>query len=321
MATDTRPEPPAELPRSGTGSVVGVDGSSGSLCALDWAVRHADRLGPVRPVMAWHYPWAVYTPTPFGGLAVPPVVDMQRATEESLAKVLAEHGTTGLFDSLVADGDAARVLMDAAESTGAGTIVVGTRGRGGFASLLLGSTSGHCAEHATVPVVIVPERPGSQPPASRPGESSRFAVGIDGSAAAERALRWTLDTARPGDSVTAVAAWELVVVTGYESYVLDTVDLSAARAEMLATTIARVRRPDDVPVTPEVRHGDPRAVLREMGAGADLLVVGARGTGTLAHLLVGSVAHSLVRHPECPVAVIPGTDRGDHSGADRKAGP
>jgi nucleotide-binding universal stress UspA family protein len=134
--------------------VVGVDGSSGSRQALRFAVEEARLRGArLRAVTAWHIPPVVYS----GGY-VPPL-DRREFEESATAvgeKALAEVATDagGLdVERLAAEGQAAQVLLDEAES--AELLVVGSRGHGGFTGLLLGSVSQQCAHHARCPVVIV----------------------------------------------------------------------------------------------------------------------------------------------------------------------
>ena len=137
--------------------VVGIDGSEGARAALSWAADEARRRGAVLHVVhAYSYP---AFPVSFG--SYPDLVDprvVEEAAEELTSKEVAsvldpEQGRGVLLDTQ--SGPAAAVLVDA--SKGADMLVVGSRGRGGFAGLLLGSVSQQCAHHATVPVVIVPD--------------------------------------------------------------------------------------------------------------------------------------------------------------------
>jgi nucleotide-binding universal stress UspA family protein len=139
--------------------VVGVDGSPGSAAALAWALKLADETGArLEAVRAWElsYSWIDgYLP------------DVERWTKE--AKRAAEECLDGAVAAAIDDrphsveivrtlveGHAAGALLD--RSTDADLLVVGDRGRGGFAGLLLGSVSQQCVHHARVPVVIVPHR-------------------------------------------------------------------------------------------------------------------------------------------------------------------
>lgn len=278
--------------------VVGVDASPGSLDALRWTLVRTGRLGRAQPVMAWHYPLTAVIPAPFGGSAPPPAEEMQAAAEAALRDVLSGLDAADLGDPIVVQGDSADVLVRAAADTDADALVVGTRGRGGFAGLVLGSVSTACAHHATVPVIVVPD--------GRVGEAGpeRIVVGIDGSEGSERALRWALGYAQPGDEVVAVAAWELRVVTGYEGFVIDPGDLETSMAEVLGDVVGRIGD-HDVPVEQRVVRGDARSVLADEAAVADLLVVGARGHGVMRRMLLGSVANSLVHHVACPTVIVP----------------
>ncbi|WP_030935664.1 universal stress protein [Streptomyces sp. NRRL B-24720] len=132
--------------------VVGVDGSPASYEALRWAVRYA-RLAAatVDAVAAYELPGAV-------GWSAPAVdvefdeAQTRRVMTDEIQKVLLQVGEVPLEEHLVRGG-AAQALI--AASAGAKLLVVGSRGRGGFASLLLGSVSQQCAVHASCPVVIV----------------------------------------------------------------------------------------------------------------------------------------------------------------------
>jgi nucleotide-binding universal stress UspA family protein len=129
--------------------VVGVDGSASSIEALRRAVELAGALGAeVEAVSTWQ---------PFyGTVEMPgPVEDLEARAREALSTAL-DAVDTGEVDvaGVVADGDAAKILIERSE--GADMLVVGTRGRGGFAGLLLGSVSQKCAQHASCPVLIVP---------------------------------------------------------------------------------------------------------------------------------------------------------------------
>jgi nucleotide-binding universal stress UspA family protein len=132
--------------------VVGVDGSPSSCEALRWAMRQAALTGSVvDAVIAWH------DPASYGGYAWL-IADTSYA--ELAAKTLSEavDGTITAGGGVtvrqrVMEGNPARVLLDAAE--GADLLVVGSRGHGGFAGMLLGSVSQHCVRHSPCPVVII----------------------------------------------------------------------------------------------------------------------------------------------------------------------
>lgn len=136
--------------------VVGVDGSEESKAALRWAIQEARLRGcAVRAVHAWLYP-ALFAPAPAPPALAVPVEALREEAEQVLATAVAE-AADGAGDAevqqTVAEGPEASVLLDAARD--ADLLVVGSRGRGGFKGLLLGSVSQQCAQHAPCPVVIV----------------------------------------------------------------------------------------------------------------------------------------------------------------------
>ncbi|MES9523576.1 universal stress protein [Streptomyces capoamus] len=132
--------------------VVGVDGSRSSYEALRWGVRYADLVGgSVEAVAVWELPGL------YGWSA--PAVDMdvdedetRQKMDQELADVLGADAA-GSVRTRVVHGNPADVLLRAAD--GAEVLVVGSRGRGGFARALLGSVSQHVSQHARCPVVIV----------------------------------------------------------------------------------------------------------------------------------------------------------------------
>jgi nucleotide-binding universal stress UspA family protein len=134
--------------------VAGVDGSGPSKLALRWARRLAPTLGcRVEALIAWHYP-------PDVGFGVwpegwDPQADAQRILAEAVAEV---YGVDEALEvhTRVSEGLPAKALLDA--SSDAQMLIVGSRGHGGFAGLLLGSVSSACAEHAHCPVLVVHER-------------------------------------------------------------------------------------------------------------------------------------------------------------------
>jgi nucleotide-binding universal stress UspA family protein len=150
--------------------VVGVDGSPGSVAALRWALAEARLRGaPLRLVHAYQVP-----PLPLGdaglgaaGMALPSIasedVERLRAASEAEASRTIEatlervdgEATSGIdIQRDVVEGPAASVLIEAGR--GAALLVVGSRGRGGFVGLLLGSVSQQCAQHPPCAVVILP---------------------------------------------------------------------------------------------------------------------------------------------------------------------
>jgi nucleotide-binding universal stress UspA family protein len=185
-------------------------------------------------------------------------------------------------------------------------LVVGNRGRGGFKGLLLGSVSQHCAAHSPSPVAVV-RRDSPMP------NHSDVVVGVDGSAASRAALEFAVReaAARHAGLVIAHAWW--VAHPGSASDVLPfmSVDRSSYVAqshdlmqEMLAkatsTTSQRPERVEFVPI-----EDAPAAGLLALAESAGSLVVGTRGRGGLAGMLLGSVSQQCLHHARCAVIVVP----------------
>ena len=276
--------------------VVGVDGSPGSEHALHWALdeavaRHLD----VEVLHAWTQPISVY---PSNLYAEPDAhrVAGTRLLDHALATVEDTGADTRVTSRLVQE-DAASALIEAAED--AELLVVGTRGRGGFTGLLLGSVSRTCLHLASVPLVVVP-------PTWTERATRRIVVGVDGSEASRDAFDWALTEAAAHDA-------KLQVINVYDLAPLipppgapmppepGIIDESSQELleEMTAGAAASGVDIDLVPT-----NGPPARTLLDAARDADLLVVGSRGLGGLRRLLVGSVSQQCVHHSTCPVAVV-----------------
>ena len=136
--------------------VVGVDGSECSRSALRFALEEARiRKTKLRIVVVWHVPLPSYG----AGWTPPPphlVEDAESAGEQLLAEALElaqANGSSAEIEPVLREGQSANVLVD--EAAEAELLVIGSRGRGGFRELMLGSTSQQCAHHARCPVTIV----------------------------------------------------------------------------------------------------------------------------------------------------------------------
>jgi len=135
--------------------VVGVDGSASSVAALHWAQRVGAALGcEIDAVAAWEYPMNYGLAG--GVIDWRPDIDATTVLADTVSTAFGSSPPAGLR-SVVTEGQPAGVLI--AAGAGAEMLVVGSRGRGGFSGLLLGSVSTHCAEHARCPVVVVHSAP------------------------------------------------------------------------------------------------------------------------------------------------------------------
>jgi nucleotide-binding universal stress UspA family protein len=282
--------------------VVGVDGSEHADRALRWAVHEAEfRSATVELV----YGYRISTHYAMFGTS-----DRDRAN--TAVDEIVQHNKT-LLDRTKWTATTAPVLTNPAGALleageDADLIVVGSRGVGGFHELFLGSTSYRVAAHASTPVAVI--RGGDEPAAlDRPTE---IVVGIDGSRASNRALRWALDEAeRHAVGVKVVHAYELLTDLALGS-AMTTRQLEQFRHRAHADAIAVVDEAlenvdvlGDVAVQRVIEGGSPAAVLLSQTSANDLLVVGTRGHGALGRMVFGSVSHQCLHHAIAPVIVVP----------------
>ncbi|HEX5365141.1 MAG TPA: universal stress protein [Acidimicrobiales bacterium] len=281
--------------------IVGVDGSVTSAAALRWAAREAEARGAeLVAVLVWDLFNQRHAD---GSRRFDPDYDASSADDAlaaAVAEALGAERAAGVTRTVVCDLPS-RGLLATAED--ADLLVVGARGLGGFRGLLLGSVSQQCLHHATGPIAIVHGE------GDRAEGDGQVVVGVDGSEASDAALRWALaDAACRKGRVEVVHAWETMVEYGP---VLGTVpeDVSAieAAAERLVDEVVAAARPvaPDVPVERTVVCGEPASTLLNAAKGADLVVVGRRGRGGFARLLLGSVSEHVARHASTTVVVVP----------------
>jgi nucleotide-binding universal stress UspA family protein len=130
--------------------VVGVDGSPASLAALRWATRQAQLTeSDIEAIITWHIP------TQYGNDFYGDSQDWAEIAVRTMEDAIKEAGDGSLWTGTqsIVEGHPAHVLVTA--SADASLVVVGSRGHGGFAGLLLGSVSEYVIAHATCPVVVV----------------------------------------------------------------------------------------------------------------------------------------------------------------------
>lgn len=275
--------------------VVGLDGSDDAAVTLRWAAREARLRGhKLTAVMAWGYP------EQFRGIGRFEPHAGQRAASRALDALihanLSEEDAAGIERAAV-DGFAAEVLLDAAQH--AELLVVGSRGRGGFLGLRLGSVSEQCLEHAACPVAIV--RLG------REGTGPRIVVGYDGSDASWAALRWALDEGRLRQApVDVVHAWAVPIAGTHPFSVaaFDPVPFEQAASHMLEAAVeASDTTGLPAPVGRLAVCEPPVKAILDAAVDAELIVLGSRGLGGFKELLLGSVAHQVAHHATCPVVV------------------
>lgn len=155
-----------------------------------------------------------------------------------------------------------------------------------------------------------------------PTDTPRIVVGIDGSEHSRAALDVAVDEARRrGAGLDVIHAWTTpLVFAGMDAAPPPRSEWRAAAHELLDQVLGPV--PDDVKVVRRVVEGSVAATLIEASRDADLLVVGSRGRGGFAGLLLGSTSHQVTAHAACPVLVVPTAARPPRSrlrGRDRAA--
>lgn len=282
--------------------LVGVDGSVASLRAAAWAgAAGAQRHRPVRLVSVFHWPLYDYPDRPLPAATDPGRAMAERRLREQ-AVLLRTHYPGLRVTGEVRDGTPAAVLV--AESAGADLTVLGQRGLGGLSGMLLGSVSTEVAAHAAGAVLVVPDGDDELPPSRGP-----VVVGVDGSPGGQAALGVAFDE----------ASWrcaELVVVHAWmqpgsdDPYsppplYYDPDETGEAERVLLAEALAGWRdKYPDVRVRPVLAHGTPVDQLLAYGRGAQLIVVGSRGRGGFASLVLGSTSRAVLHRASGPVAVV-----------------
>lgn len=141
-------------------------------------------------------------------------------------------------------------------------------------------------------------------------------VGVDGSAASRRALRWAAEEARlRGAALQAVMAWEYEIFGALpgDAIALPEEDKGPKMQEHLEG-IVRSELGDEADVEIRPVYGSPSEALIEAGVGAEMIVVGSRGMGGFKRLVLGSVSSQVVHHAHVPVVVIPAPEENEGGG-------
>jgi len=192
------------------------------------------------------------------------------------------------------------------EARRAQLLVLGDRGLGGLAGLLLGSVAVGLAAHGACPVVIVRgERAGAG------NDESPVVVGIDDSPISEAALAFAFEAAAArGVGLVVVHAWSPTAIDDALAPVMDWDAATAEEDALLAERLAgwEQKHPEVAVRRTVVRNGAVRSLVAASRE-AQLVVVGSRGRGNATGLLLGSVSHGVLHASHCPVAIVrPGTD-------------
>ncbi len=277
------------------GVVLAYDGSPDADRAVRWAVQIAQQYGaPLQLVTARE---VVPEPVRVAGGRT----EWEQAAEDLLARgarLVAESGgrepeQLAVFlppvEALLTIGRTARLL------------VVGARGHTRLGGVLLGSVSQHVSRHAPCPVAVVREQ--SSP------RAEDVVVGVDDSAEARDALQTAFELAQARHApVVAVHGWSPKSgeqVGGRLPPTGEVVDRRAAAEQMVEAAVEPLRkRFPEVEVTIEAVPVHPARLLVDASSHAAVVVVGSRGRGAFAGLLLGSVSQSVLNHAGCPVVVV-----------------
>ncbi|HET9082251.1 MAG TPA: universal stress protein [Trebonia sp.] len=276
--------------------VAGVDGSEESLRAAEWAALEAGRhSAPLRivsvPALLPRMHTDSHVPASVAGLLYD---ESRRALAEAVTRVN-EIAPGQLVDAELLTGSPAVTV--ARSGSGASMLVLGARGSGGFAAMVLGSVSRYAAMHARCPVVVVREETGAV--------HREVVVGIRDPRDADATLAYAFDEAElRGAALIAVHSCNWPHAGLRET--ADT-ERSTAQADLDLTEALRPWR-DKYPAVlawQDVVHDHPAHALASYSARADLVVIGRHDDRPGAHPAVGGIQHALLSHARGPVAIVP----------------
>jgi nucleotide-binding universal stress UspA family protein len=288
--------------------VAAVDGSADSRRALEWALAETARRGADLRVVhvrqyAPHLQPAVLVAGPDEPVDDPVIGDVRKELEG--------RETLPPLELISREGVPAAVLP--AMSAEGQLLVLGSRGRGGFASLLLGSNGVAAARDALCPVVVVPP-PGRVVHGDAPAPAGpRVVVGLQTDDPDQTVLGFAFEhAARSGARVQVVAAypWPTLAWSAFGDFAPTTVDQEAAERETVGlageAVAAQRKSHPEVEVDLYVAPGDAAGHLVENSREAELVVVGRhRRRFTRPAPLLGSVTQAVLLHAASPVAVVP----------------
>ena len=294
----------------GTRIVVAVDGSDTAQEALRWAVGLAQALGA--EVVAVH---AVGLLEELHDSGVPEHAwraGLRDLVETTWCAPLARARCTHRVE--LRDGHPVDVVLGAADDEHAAVLVVGSRGVGTNLAMALGSTSLRVLQAARVPVLVVPDASDGAPLGGSVA-LRRILVGLDRSEPSFAALELASDLADLlGGSLSVLEVIDYVppFPLGTSTAVTSKGEEQALeRAIGLLESEVRDIRTQNISVQVIVRSGDPAPTLLAIAddVDADLVVVGTRGRGGPADLLLGSVARTVADRARRPTLVVPATAR------------
>ncbi|WP_405147576.1 universal stress protein [Sphaerisporangium sp. NBC_01403] len=292
--------------------VVGIDGSPSAAAAVEWAADDAMRSGArLRIVHVWE-PWSYDFPFKAAPRSQSSLPAYWTGALRSAVEWVHDHTPGVEVSSALVTGAVSERLTT--ESEYADELILGSKGLGGLTGLVLGSVGRSVAGHAEGPVVVVRR--------SAPTRNGEIVVGFDGSEASQAAMEYALRQARlRGARVQVLYAWSAPPfapdATAYAGGVRTAAE-EEAREVRRRLDPWQERYPDVRMVGSAVRgHAVP--ALSDASREADLVVVGSGAHGAFGRGFTGSVAHGVLHHARCPVAIV--RPRRPHPGPPAAATP
>ncbi|PZG18245.1 universal stress protein [Nonomuraea aridisoli] len=266
--------------------VVAVDGSAPAAAAVEWASADARRRGLDLRIVHVGEPWPYDENAEYCRTTLENAVERVRALTDGV-KIETELLAGNVIEQLI--GESAR----------ADTLVLGSRGLGGFTGMVVGSIGMGVAGHASGPVVVV----------RAPAEvvHGRVVVGYDGSEHSRAAMEYAIEQARARHAeLRVVSAWQAPLPAPYALAYAPLIEqiTEEENREAHARVAPWLESNPDLVITHEMPRAHPVAALIQAAETADLVVVGSRGRGGFASAVLGSVSHGVLHHVTCPVAVV-----------------
>jgi nucleotide-binding universal stress UspA family protein len=283
--------------------IAATDGSEESLRAVEWAARETVlRQEALRIVSVPMLPPRM-SPDPTGLETTGGILheDAKRALAGATERVAQTEPGLAVTTEVLAGAPAQALLKAAADAS---LMVVGSRGAGGFAAMILGSVSRYLATHAPCPVVVSREE--------TMAVHREIVVGVHDPDQSAAAVRFAFEEANLHHArLMAVYAWSwslpstgaVGTLTPQEQAVMDASDIRAYAATRMESVLGKWQ--ENYPAVQagwEIVHAHPARVLIGASARADLVVLGRHAAGSA----VGSITHPVLGHAHGPVAIIPG---------------
>ncbi len=298
MTIEAKPATTGEWDMAHEPVVVAVDGSRRNRSAVTWAAREAAAHGCGLVLVTALHDHVVAHPRFSHGTREQEVLDMLAAVRAETADLL----DAASVETRAPAGAPVEVLL--AEAARARLVVVGKRGLGGFARVLVGSTSIALAGRSPTPVAIVPDAWDAPEHRDRP-----VVLGVDPFKVSDRSVDVAfLRARRLGVPVVAVHGWETAVTYTWDAAAASAIEteahLEADRRFDEVVALWSERYPDVV-LRPMRLHTHPATAVLEAAREAQLVVLGRHAAGILGGFAVGSVARAVLHYAETPVVVVP----------------